>query len=190
MSVEIFQTMNIVSNTKTVTCDLCKNKNKIILYIKSVADFIPRKSEKTDTNVLQSNEPMEVVSTSKHQSSSKKKRKKEKNAGLLYSLNKDDVGAARKTVNLCQKTQTLNIQQKLQNIPNQSINKKTNNNPNRTVNKNKTKVPKGPKLKSKNILHPPTKRHNLLLLADALKAKSNNQSNANSQADKLKQMLR
>lgn len=164
-------------------CDLCKNKNKVILYKKSTADL---KSQKTAANVVRNIRASETVNIHE-QLKSKKKRKKDKNAGLLYSLKKNDDNTAKSVVNLCQKTQTLNIQQKstIQLKPNISNNKNSNSN----ANKNNAKLSNRPKAKLKNITQPLPKRNNLLLLANALKANSK-QSTSSTQADKLKQMLR
>lgn len=164
---------------QTVTCDLCKNKNKIVLYKKSSADSKPKES-KTEMEAVV---PKPIHSMNVHQQTSakKKKKKKDKNAGLIYSLNKTNTNSTKKIVNLCQQTQTLNIQKPA------TISNKFNKNTNQNANKNKTNATKGSKQKSKNIFQTTPRRNNLLLLANALKAKSNQ---PNSQADKLKQMLR
>lgn len=122
--------------------------------------------------------PIEPVSESQ-QVPSKKKRKKDKNAGLLYSLKTNEKTSEKKIVNLCQQTQTLNIQKKTNalNQPNKHLKKNSN--------KNKANTPNN-KVKNKIMLTP--KRNNLVLLANALKATSNQSSS--SQTDKLKQMLR
>ncbi|XP_055299579.1 uncharacterized protein LOC129567065 [Sitodiplosis mosellana] len=173
-----------VNNIVTVKCDLCKHKNKVVLYKKSTAEAKPQKEQKTESQkqqktVVQKIKPIEAARLP-HPAPVKKK-KKDKNAGLLYSLKKDDTNSAKKIVNLCQQTQTLNIQKKA--IGSNQFNKNTNQN----ANKNKRNTPKGPKQKSKNISQPAPRRANIMLLANALKAKSNQ---SNSQVDKLKQMLR
>lgn len=122
---------------------------------------------------------------------SKKKRKKDKNAGLLYSIKKDD-NSVKAVINIKQKLQKLDIQKpSLSTISSQNTKKHQNPNKNKPslqlqsrVNmKNTTK--KG----AKNTQKPPAKRNNLLQLANALKSKGN-PSGSNSQADKLKQLLR
>lgn len=158
---------------QTVTCDLCKNKNKVVLYKKSSTDS---KAKESKTEVETDVPKQSIDLHQKQVPAKKKKKKKDKNAGLIYTLNKTDTNSAKKIVNLCQQTQTLNIQ-KSANISNKF---------NKNTNKNKTNTTKGPKQKSKNISQPAPRR-NILLLANALKAKSNQ---SNSQADKLKQMLR
>lgn len=119
---------------------------------------------------------------------SKKKRKRDKNAGLLYSINKDDHSV--KAV--------ANIKQKLQHLNNKKPSLSTPSNQNRKIHQN---LNKQPQIQSKVTMkaatakkcvknHPQSaaKRNNLLQLAKALKTKAN-QSSTNSQADKLKQLL-
>ncbi|XP_031617516.1 uncharacterized protein LOC116337244 [Contarinia nasturtii] len=175
-----------LNNIVTIKCDLCKNKNKVILYKKSVLESKLQKSETTQTK-----RQSELIVTPQQPSSSKKKRKKDKNAGLLYTLKKDEGKTAKKIINLCEQTQTLNIQKKsvVAAAHTNQPNKNSQKNGHHTGNKNSNQKGKGPKVKSKkNISQPPPKRNNLLLLANALKAKST--STPNSHTDKLKQLLR
>lgn len=160
------------------------------MYKKSLNES---KQQKIDAiRVSQQNE---VLPVPPQQSSSKKKRKKDKNAGLTYSLSnsaplkKDEGKATKKIINLCEQTKTMHIQKKpiISTIQNQT--KNTQNHQNGNKNKvNKNQAAKGPKVKSKNISQAPPKRNNLLLLANALKAKS--APSSSSQTDKLKKMLR
>lgn len=143
-------------------------------------DFKPKESQTDNKIVVQKTKTIETVNLS-HQTTAKKKKKKDKTAGLLYTLNKNDNNATKKMINLCQQTQTLNIQKRV------NVTKQFNKNTQQNANKNKPNTSTGPKQKSKNISQPAPRRNNLLLLANALKAKG---SQSNSQADKLKQMLR
>lgn len=115
----------------------------------------------------------------------KKKRKKDKNAGLLYSINKDD-NSAKAVINIKQKIQKLDIQKpSISTISNQHTKKHQN------PNKNKPHLQIQSKVNMKNTTkkQPTPKRNNLLQLANALKSKGN-PSGSSSQADKLKQLLR
>lgn len=121
----------------------------------------------------------------------KKKRKKDKNAGLLYSINTAE-NSMKVVNNVKQKLQQLNIQKSsFSSIPNQNIKRHP------TPNKNelnlqiqsKVNIKSSAKKGAKNVFQPTPKRNNLLQLANALKAKGN-QSGSNSQADKLKQLLK
>lgn len=121
----------------------------------------------------------------------KKKRKKDKNAGLLYSMNKDD-HSVKAVTNIKQKLQNLNIQKpSISKISNQNTKKHQNpnkNKPNLQI-QSKVNMKNTTKKGAKNIPQPSAKRNNLLQLANALKSKGN-PSGSNSQADKLKQLLR
>lgn len=177
-----FSSSNFISfSLQTVKCDLCKHKNKIVLYKKSSSDTKSKKTQREEKIVFQKIKPIEAAKLPPSAPAKKKKNKKDKNAGLLYSLKKDETNSAKKIVNLCQQTQTLQIQKKTP-VTNQ-LNKNTYKN----ANKNKMNTQKGSKQKSKNISQSAPRRTNILLLANALKAKSNQ---SNSHVDKLKQMLR
>lgn len=177
-----FSSPNFVSVfLQTVKCDLCKHKNKIVLYKKSSSDTQPKETQREEKIVVQKIKPIEAAKLPPSAPAKKKKNKRDKNAGLLYSLKKDDTNSAKKIVNLCHQTQTLQIQKKTP-VSNQP-NKSTNN----SANKSKMSTQKGSKPKSKNISQPAPRRTNILLLANALKAKS---SQSNSHVDKLKQMLK
>lgn len=143
--------------------------------------------DKTETELI-TNESKTIESKAKLEPVSKmkpkKKRKKDKNAGLLYSLNKDD-NSVKAVTNIKQKLQNLNIEKaSVSTISNQ--NTKNHQNPNK--NKNKSNLLKNTAKKGA-IPQPSAKRNNLLHLANALKAKGS-PSGANSQVDKLKQLLR
>lgn len=121
----------------------------------------------------------------------KKKRKKDKNAGLLYSINKDDKSV--KTVTkINRKLQKLDIQKpSISTISNQNTKKHQNVNKNKPSLQIQSKVnmKNASKKGAKNISQPTPKRNNLLQLANALKSKGN-PSGSNSPSDKLKQLLR
>lgn len=122
---------------------------------------------------------------------SKKKRKKDKNAGLLISLKKEHNKPAKKIGHLVQQTQSMAIQKTVtaSSQLNKSFITNLNKSANKYVKKGKGNVQKGVNKKAKTVAQPKPKRPNLLLLANALKAKSNH-SKSNSHEDKLKQMLR
>lgn len=149
-------------------------------------------NEVEETNVSKAEALREATAEIQPNVSVKKKRKKNKNnnAGLLFTLNKDD-NSVTKVVNISQKMQTMNIQ-KTMNVPNHF-----DKNANQPLSKNKGLPQSQSKGKSKNksakftknLSQPAVKRNSILHLANALKAKGS-QSGSNSQADKLKQMLR
>lgn len=155
----------------------------MVLWKKLSAEPKPR-DFLTDQKKVIETQSKRVCETVAESQPSKKKRKKDKNAGLLYSLDKGSGNSATKIVNLCQQTQSLNIQ-KRPNAPYQP-NKNVHSNLNKNATKNKAN--KGPSNKAKNFAQPLPKRSNLLQLANALKTKSN--PSGSNHADKLKQMLR
>lgn len=169
---------------QTIKCNLCCNKSKVILWKKSPVETKPSSNETDNvnkTNVIRNEAKIKESREVRPLVSSAKKRKKDKNAGLLYSVNKVDNSV--KKIDINRKMQSLNIQ-KISNVPFQVGKNKKNNNPqNQSKSKsNRTKV-------TKNIPQPAMKRNNLLQLAHALKAKGN-PSGSKTSTDKLKQMLR
>lgn len=146
----------------------------------------PAPVEEIEKNVTEVVKVKEIAVTSAEPSKSKKKRKKDKNAGLLYTLKKTYDNNAKTMVNLCQQTQTMNIQKK-PNVSQSSIQSIINKSINQATNKNKSKPNKGQQ--PKNLKQPPPKRNALLHLAKALKA-NNDKSSSNLTNDKLKKMFR
>lgn len=140
-----------------------------------------------ESNIVENKASDKLLSEPVCQKKPKKKRKKDKNAGLLYSMKKDD-NAVKTVTNINQKLQKLNIEKpSVSTISNQNTKKHQN------ANKGKPNLQIQSKVNKKNTAKKGVKnfpqRNNLLQLANALKAKSS-PSGSNSQADKLKQLLR
>lgn len=172
---------------QTIKCNLCCNKSKVILWKKAPVENKPSlaSSNETDiaekTNVIRNETKTEKSREIRPVVSSKKKRKKDKNAGLLFSVNKLDNSV--KKVDINRKMQSLDIQ-RTSNVG-KSMNQQVNKNKNKNQSKSKTNLAKA----MKNIPQPAIKRNSLLQLAHALNAKGN-QSGSKTSTDKLKQMLR
>lgn len=150
----------------------------------------PQEIESGQREVLETNNKRSCETALEPQPS-KKKRKRDKTAGLLFTLNKEHSKSVKNLGNLCQQTQSLIIHKtpNASSQPNKSFNINSNKIANKNTIKNKGNVQKGPNKKAKTVVQPPPKRHNMLLLANALKAKSSHPKN-NSHEDKLKRMLR
>lgn len=182
---------------QTVKCKLCNTKNKVLLWKKppTSKQIGEEKAEinltTNDLNIVENKALETQLSEPVFKQKAKKKRKKDKNAGLLYAMNKTD-NSIKAVTNVKEKLQKLNIQKpSVSTITNQNTKKSQNTNKNKPNLQIQSKVNmKGAAKKGvKNIPQPSVKRNNLLQLANALKAKGN-QSGTNSQADKLKQLLR
>lgn len=156
---------------QTIKCKLCDSKNRVLLW-KKTADAKKHKPQEFNANLFQNKAKETIV-----EPSLKKKRKKDKNAGLLYSMQKDNNDSSKKIAKLLPKPSMVETY-----IPNLFDRKPK-------VNKNKGKTANGPKTKPKNTPKTAPKRHSLLHLANALKSQSN-QPKLNSQEDKLKKLLR
>lgn len=176
---------------QTISCKLCKTKNKVLLWKK------PQVSKKTSEEKIDENTTIVEAKLIENKPSAKvllepicnkkpkKKRKRDKNAGLLYSVNKDDNSVKAVTI-VKQKFDKLNIQ-KPTSTSSQNMKK------HQAPNKSKSNAPTQSKVKTKNTAKKGGKslpqRNNLLQLANALKSQGSS-SGSNSPADKLKQLLR
>lgn len=161
---------------QNVTCGLCKNRKKIVLWKKS-SDLNeerpqrpnkPKAVEPTQQSVM----ILDTMSWDATDSTSKKrKHKKDKTAGLLYTMNKDD-----KQVQKVVQKQKANI---VAVAP-------------KKAGKNKSNTTLGgaqkPKVKMTNLMAPShiLKKPSILQLANALKKKN---AEPTTTADKLKKML-
>lgn len=176
---------------------MCAAKNKVPLWKKALAlqksdGAAPETAAAANESKMVVNKvPNELLLASIARKTPKKKRKKDKNAGLLYSIDKGD-NSVRAVSNFKQKLQKLNIE-KLS--ASRTLNQNPTKHRNFTKNKPSLQIQSKINLKAntkkkrpKNVPQPPAKRNNLLQLANALKANSN-QSGATSQADKIKQLL-
>lgn len=163
---------------QTISCKLCKTKNKVLLWKKPQ---ISKKTSEDKTDEILATNDTKIVERKlpdKALKKPKKKRKKDKNAGLLYSVNKDD-HSVKAVTKIKRKLDNLNIQKK----------KKKHQAPikSKLLALERPKVNK--KITAKKGVKSLPQRNNLLQLANALKSKGS-PSGSNSQADKLKQLLR
>lgn len=174
---------------QTISCKLCNTKSKVLLWKKPQISKKISEEENVATNETKTVEkklPDKLLLEPDCNKNPKKKRKRDKNAGLLYAVNKDD-NSVKAVTNVKLKFDKLNIQKAASTSSNQNIKK------HQIHNKGKSNATKQSKVNVKNTPKKGVKslpqRNNLLQLANALKAKGN-PSGSNSQADKLKQLLR